>query len=255
MRYVTFAFLIISTMFIAGCSSEQNTDETTLPVAAASSLSGTLSELKKAFESEHRDITLTLNYEASGKLSQQIRSGAPVDVFLTSDPKWMDRLAQEDAIVADTRIDFAQNSLVFVSSRNKSISASQLSDLPNMEVEQIAIGSPDSVSAGKYAKQAMTASGIWDNLEDRLIYTNNAQQTLTYIESGRAEFGIVCASDLTQSDLIKEIFPVDKALHEPIQYQAAVTSTSSTMEASKEFNQFLKTDKAQSILRENGFMD
>lgn len=253
MRYFTFVLLITSITLFAGCSDEGQSGNTKLLVAAASSLSETLSELKNAFESEHQDITLTLNYGASGKLSQQIQSGAPVDVFLSADPKWMDRLVQKEAIAADTRTDFAQNGLVLVSSRNKSISASQLSDLPDMKVEQIAIGNPDSVPAGSYAKQAMTESGIWDDFEDKLIYTSNAQQTLTYVESGNTDFGIVYVSDLTRSDLIKKVFTIDESLHKPIHYPAAVTASSTAKEEAQEFIQFLQTDKAQSILRDNGF--
>ncbi|WP_010531291.1 molybdate ABC transporter substrate-binding protein [Lentibacillus jeotgali] len=254
MRKFMFAFVIISITFFAGCSGgEQSDDDTKLLVAAASSLSETLSELKNAFESEHQNITLTLNYGASGKLSQQIQSGAPVDVFLSASQQWMDRLAQKEAITADTRTNFAQNTLVLVSSRNKSISASQLSDLPDLEVGQIAIGNPDSVPAGNYAKQALTESGIWDEFENKLIYTNNAQQTLTYVESGNTDFGIVYNSDFKRSDLVKKVFAIDGSLHEPIHYPAAVPATSTAKEDAQEFIQFLKSDKAQSILQENGF--
>src|SRR5699024_11133989 len=122
MRYFTFVLLITSITLFAGCPNEGPSGNTKLLVAAASSLSETLSELKNAFESEHPDITLTLNYGASGKLSQQIQQGAPVDVFLSADQKWMDRLAQDDMLLTDTRTDFIGNRLVLVSSRNKSLS-------------------------------------------------------------------------------------------------------------------------------------
>ncbi|HLS07768.1 molybdate ABC transporter substrate-binding protein [Lentibacillus sp.] len=253
MRHLTFVLLILISLLFAGCSNQEEASETKLLVAAASSLSEILSELKNAFESEHPDITLTLNYGASGKLSQQIQQGAPVDVFLSADQKWMDRLAQDDMLLTDTRTDFIGNRLVLVSSRNKSLSASELRDLPDMEIGQIAIGNPETVPAGDYAKQAMRESGIWEELKDQLVYTNNAQQTLTYVESGNTDFGIVYASDLNRSDLVKEVLTVDEELHEPIYYPAAVIAVTKSQEQAEAFVQFLQTDKAQSILQNNGF--
>lgn len=253
MRYIASAFFIIGLLFSAGCANQEESSDTDLLIAAASSLSDTLSELKQAFESEHPDKTLTLNYGASGKLSQQILQGAPVDVFLSADQKWMDRLAEEEMIVTGTRTDFIQNRLVLVSSQNTSFSITELSDLATVDTEQITIGDPDSVPAGNYAEQALRESGVWDDAKDKFVYTNNAQQTLTYIESGNTDIGIVYASDLEQSELVNTVFTIDENLHEPIHYPAAVTTSSQSREAAEAFIQFLQTDKAQSILQENGF--
>ncbi|TFJ92273.1 molybdate ABC transporter substrate-binding protein [Lentibacillus salicampi] len=254
MRSITFVILILGALLFTGCSNQGKTNDTELMIAAASSLTETLSELKSAFEAEHPETTLTLNYGASGKLSQQIRSGAPVDVFLSADQKWMDRLADKDMIATDTRTDFIQNRLVLISSRGKSIPADQLTDLPNVDVGQIAIGNPESVPAGDYAKQALREAGVWQALQDKLVYTSNAQQTLTYVESGNTDFGIVYNSDLKRSDLVKKILTVDESLHEPIKYPAAVTASSTSKEQAKAFIQFLQTDKAQSILQDSGFI-
>ncbi|SFB30038.1 molybdate transport system substrate-binding protein [Lentibacillus halodurans] len=246
-------FLIIGLLLLAGCSNQEESNETEILVAAASSLSDTLSELKEAFESEHPGTTLTLNYGASGKLSRQILQGAPVDVFLSANQKWMNQLTDEDMIVTNTRTDFIQNRLVLISSQNKSFSINALSDLTTLDTEQIAIGEPESVPAGNYAEQTLRQSGIWESLNNKFVYTNNAQQTLTYVESGNTDIGIVYASDLERSGLVNKLLTIDDKLHDPIFYPAAVTTASQSKEKAEQFIQFLQTDEAQSILQEHGF--
>ncbi|MFD1362662.1 molybdate ABC transporter substrate-binding protein [Lentibacillus salinarum] len=253
MRYILSAILISALLVLAGCSSKENQDETELLVAAASSLTDTLSELKRAFEAEHPDIALTLNYGASGKLSQQILQGAPVDVFLSADQQWMDYLAAENKIVTDSRVDFAQNRLVLIANQNVSYSVNTLSELPSLPVEQMAIGDPDTVPAGNYAKQALSNSDVWGDLENAYVYTNNVQQVLTYIESGNTEIGIVYASDLKRSGLVNKLLTIDHKLHEPIRYPAAVTASSRSQKAAETFTQFLQTDQAQAIFQDHGF--
>ncbi|QKY70816.1 molybdate ABC transporter substrate-binding protein [Lentibacillus sp. CBA3610] len=247
------AFMIISILFLTGCTSQEDSGETVLLVAAASSLSDTLSELKQEFESEHPDTTLELNYGASGKLSQQISQGAPVDVFLSADQEWMDQLADEDVIAADTRTDFIQNRLVVISTQNTSFSINELDDLPTLNTDQITIGDPESVPAGKYAEQALRNLNIWEEAKEKFVYTGSAQQTLTYVESGNTEVGIVYASDLERSGLVSELLTIDDNLHDPIEYPAAVIKSSQATEKANAFIQFLQTDDAQAIFEKYGF--
>lgn len=251
MRNTLTFFLII--MLLAGCSSQENSNETEIVVSAASSLTDTLSELKQEFESEHPDTTLTLNYGASGKLSQQISQGAPVDVFLSADQQWMNQLAEKDMIVTDTRADFIQNKLVVISSQGTSFTTNDINDLTTLDTEQITIGDPDSVPAGNYAEQALRNKGVWEDVKDKLVYTSNTQQTLTYVESGNTEIGIVYTSDLERSDLVNELLTIDGNLHDAINYPAAVIKSSQSSEKAGDFIQFLQTKDAQAIFEKYGF--
>ncbi len=165
----------------------------------------------------------------------------------------MDRLAEQNLLAADTRIDFAKNSLTLASSKQKSFAIKSLQQLPELDVKQIALGNPESVPAGKYAEQALKASGVWEDVENKLVHTTDARQTLTYIESENTEIGFVYSSDLKRSDLTKEVLSIDENLHDPITYPAAVMASSEAKQTAKAFLSFLQTDKAQSILEDYGF--
>ncbi|ALX49550.1 molybdate ABC transporter substrate-binding protein [Lentibacillus amyloliquefaciens] len=253
MRNLMSGFLIVCLLFAAGCSGQEGSNNKEILVAAASSLSDTLSELKREFESENPDITLTLNYGSSGKLAQQIKSGAPVDLFLSADQYWMDELEEANRIVSDSRTDFIQNRLAVISTQGTSYSVNTLSDLTTLNTEQITLGDPATVPAGKYAEQALRESGIMGDLKDKFVYTANAQQTLTYVESGNTEIGIVYGSDLERSELVNELLAIDDSLHDPIHYPAAVIESSQVKDESNKFIQFLQSDRAQAILESHGF--
>ncbi|RYG73369.1 molybdate ABC transporter substrate-binding protein [Lentibacillus lipolyticus] len=255
MRYLHLIILLIVLLMSAGCTSQDETEKKEVLISAAASLSDVLAELTDVFEQEHPDVVLSLNYGASGKLAQQISKGAPVDVFLSADQTWMDRLAEQDLLAADTRMNFAHNNLALASSKQKSFSVSSLQELPNLDVKQIALGNPESVPAGKYAEQALKESGVWDAVKGKLVHTSDARQTLTYIESENTEIGFIYTSDLKRSKLTKEVLPIDEALHNPITYPAAVIASSETKQTAKAFLSFLQTDKARSILDKYGFGD
>lgn len=253
MKYITGAFLVIALSMTSCSSNQQSPKEHEVFISAAASLSSVLSEVTNAFESDNPNTTITLNYGASGKLAQQIQQGAPVDVFLSADQKWMDNLADQDMIINDSRTDFTRNKLVLVTSENATLSIKSLQDLTASGIGQIGIGSPKSVPAGDYAKQALIASGIWEDIESQLVYAKDVRQVLTYVESGNTDIGFVYASDLEQSESANKATVIDESLYEPIVYPAAVMSSSTVAEQAKGFIQFLQTDKARAILNKYGF--
>ncbi|MFB4168779.1 molybdate ABC transporter substrate-binding protein [Virgibacillus sp. JSM 102003] len=253
MKYLVYILLALSLLINAGCNNQESTEEHELFISAASSLSDVLSKLGDAFESEHPNTTLTLNYGASGKLAQQIQQGAPVDLFLSADQKWMDNLSEQKMILRNTRANFTQNKLVLVSTDNANTPINNLTELSTSGLDQIALGNPESVPAGSYAKEVLTASGIWNDIKNKLVYAKDVRQVLTYVESGNTDIGFVYASDLKRSKLVTEVTKIDESLYGPINYPAAVMASSDTKEKAKAFIKFLQSDEAQSILAEYGF--
>lgn len=253
MKFIIHTFLVLSLLIAGGCSNQGNTEEQKIMISAAASLSGVLSQIASAFESENVNTTLTLNYGASGKLAQQILQGAPVDVFLSADQKLMDKLSEQDMIIQDTRANFTKNKLVLVANESSNLSLESLENLTSIDLDQIAIGNPESVPVGSYAKQALTALGIWEDLDDQLVYAKDVRQVLTYVESGNTDIGFVYASDLERSKMVEEVTKINTGLYESIDYPAAVIASSETKEKAKAFVEFLKTEEARSILAKYGF--
>jgi molybdate transport system substrate-binding protein len=107
------------------------------------------------------------NFAASGVLIEQITQGAPVDVFASADQETMDRGIEQKLIDADTRRDFAANTLVLVVPAQEPPPVGKLADLDQPSVKRIAIGKLASVPVGRYTKQALEKAGTWTTLESK----------------------------------------------------------------------------------------
>src|SRR6185295_7714537 len=131
------------------------------------SLANAFTELGHAFEAKHPGDKVVLNLAASDVLLKQIEQGAPSDVFASADEATMDRAAQANLIDPATRRDFAGNVLVLIVASGIKPPAN-LADLASGTYMHIALGNPDSVPAGRYAKQVLADAGLWDKLQAQL---------------------------------------------------------------------------------------
>ncbi|WP_431802095.1 molybdate ABC transporter substrate-binding protein [Halobacillus andaensis] len=245
------AFCFIVLLVLTGC--QQSTEqEVELTISAASSTIDVMEEIIEKYESDH-NVTITLNSGSSGKLAQQIQHGAPVDLFISANEQWSNRLAAGENIRPDTQTSIVKNTLILIAPTEKQTSIDNLNQLTTKEDQTIALGEPDSAPAGKYAKQALMNAGIWGEVLDQLVYGNDVRQVLAYVESGNADYGLVYASDAQITDKVKIIAEIDTNTHDPIIYPAAVTSQSNNTEAAEDFLRYLKTDIPQEIFKSYGF--
>ncbi|MUK88154.1 molybdate ABC transporter substrate-binding protein [Ornithinibacillus sp. L9] len=254
--------IIILATFVTltGCSStneinksEPNNQE--LLISVATSLTEVLQEIVELYEMENPHTTITLNIGSSGTLARQIQQGAPADIFLSADEPSMDLLDDQGLLVSDTRIDFTKNQLILIGDQDSSIEVNSLEELMEYDIDQIAIGNPDSVPAGSYTKSALENSGIWNHsrLQNKLIYAKDVRQVLTYVTSGNAEIGFVYYTDVLLSDQVKQLLSINEDLHEPITYPGSVIATSEQREIANDFLLFLKQEKATQLFKKYGF--
>lgn len=260
-------FLVFLLMMLVAVGCSQNTAEqpknekeavaekpVELTISAAASLTDALNEMKQVYENEHKGITLTFNFGASGKLAQQIEQGAPVDIFLSADQQRMDELESKSLIVADTRGNFTGNKLVLIGASNREYSITSYSDINPSSFSYIAIGDPESVPVGTYTKEVLTKIGKWDEMEPKLVLAKDVRQVLTYVESKNADIGFVYLSDALTSDKVKILAEADSSLHKPIIYPAAIVADSEHKPEAKTFIEFLQSDIGQNILKKYGFV-
>lgn len=228
-------------------SSVADADEIT--VSAAASLTNAFTEIKNVFEKIHPGTTVHTNFAASNPLLKQIVEGAPVDVFASADQPTMDKAAAAKVVAPATRKDFAANDLVLISPKGAPRPTS-LKDLEKME--RIAIGNPDSVPAGRYAKAALTSAKLWDSLRSRYILGASVRQVLDYVARGEVDVGFVYATDARQmKDKVDVAMIVDG--HDPIRYPIAVAITGNNPKAGQEFLTFVISKEGQDILARYGF--
>lgn len=252
-RYLVIISFIIITIFIAGCTQkEKSSNEHQLTISAAISLSDVLIELKSLYEQEVSVTQITYNFGGSGTLAQQIQQGAPVDLFISANEQWIDTLLIDHLIDENTLTTLATNELVLIGHSDLDKQETLDKYLLNQDTT-IAIGHPDTVPAGKYAKQVLESLNLYKTLEDQLILAKDVRQVLTYIETGNADYGFVYKSDALSSKSSEILMTIDEALYDPIVYPAAVLTNAEQKEAAIQFLTFLKSDKANKIFESFGF--
>ncbi len=162
-------------------------------ISAAASTTDAVTELAAAYAAAHPGVSFTRNFASSGALAKQLAAGAPVDLFISANPKWMDYLTQKKFVPAADVRTFAFNALVFVG--ESAHPAHGMQDLPSLK--RIAIGSPASVPAGQYAKQALTHAGLYEKLlkANKLVMAKDVRQALVYADRGETDGAFVYKTD------------------------------------------------------------
>lgn len=224
-----------------------------LTIAAAASLTDSMNELKTGFAAEYPNYHLTFTFGSSGKLLTQIQQGAPVDVFLSASQKEMDTLQATSSLVPNTRVNFAGNQLVLIAPKDSKLPLTSFDQIDVASLKQIAFGNPESVPAGRYAKETFESVKLWDKLQGKIVYGSDVRQVLTYVESGNVDLGVVFTSDALSTDKVKILGIAKEDWHKPIIYPGAVLSTSKHQAQADVFLDYLNSEKGISILQKHGF--
>lgn len=256
----------------AGCggasnkgASEGTTEVTTeggkskILVAAAASLQATFdNELIPLFEKENPEITVEGTYASSGDLQQQIESGLDADVFFSAATSNMDTLTEEKLIDKDTVVDLLKNDVVLITPKDSKLGIKSFKDIT--KADTIAIGDPESVPAGKYAKEILTNLGVYNEVEKKASLGASVTEVLSWVAEGSADAGIVYATDAQTENTNgddKEVEVVataeDSMMQTPVVYPVGVVSASAHKDEAKAFEDFLQTDEAKAILEKAGF--
>jgi molybdate transport system substrate-binding protein len=228
-------------------------DEVT--VFAAASLTNALDRVAGAWMEETGQAAV-LSYAGSSALANQIRQGAPADVFISASVEWMDALGQSGDLREGTRRDILGNSLVLIAhgSHAAPVTIDESLDLPGMlGDERLAMALVDAVPAGIYGKAALTALGLWESVEPLVAQSDNVRAALVFVAQGEAPLGIVYATDAAVADNVTVIGTFPSGSHDPITYPAAITAQSDSP-AAEAFLDYLTSDTARAIWREFGFV-
>lgn len=218
-------------------------------VSAAASLTNAFKDIAADFEKANPDCKVHLNFAASNPLLKQMVEGAPVDVFASADQETMDKAVAARVVDSATRVNFVSNSLTLIVPHNAKAPAA-VADLLTMK--RVAVGKPESVPAGRYARQSLTAAGIWEKLQPKLIYGASVRQVLDYVARGEVDAGIVYATDAAQQAAKVKVALV-LGDHAPVLYPVAVASTGKNPAGGKAFLDFVRSEKGQATLARYGF--
>jgi molybdate transport system substrate-binding protein len=190
-------------------------------------------------------------FGASGQLAQQIKAGAPFDLFLSANRAFARDLADAGFLDPETVRPYAVGTLVLVVARDPSTPVAGLGDLTRPEVKKVAIANPKTAPYGAAAKQALEKSGLWDKLQDRLVIADSVRQALQYVQTGNAEAGLVGRS-ISGVPEVKAI-EVDSALYEPIEQNLGVIKASTKAELAAALAKFVTDPGGQDVFAKHGF--
>lgn len=223
-----------------------------LTVSAAASLTNVFNELAPRFEAGKPGVTLRFNFGAPGVLLQQIAQGAPVDVLASADQATVLRGMEQKLLDADSRRDFALNTLVLVVPATGGPAVRTLADLGSPSVKRIAVGKVATVPVGRYTREALESGGLWRTLESRFVYADTVRQVLDYVARGEVDAGFVYRTDaLIAADKVRVVLVAGG--HTPVSYPAIVVSDSRHKALARDFIAFLATPAAQDVLAKHGF--
>lgn len=224
-----------------------------LNVSAAASLEKALKKLAAGFE-QKENAKLVFNLASSGDLQAQIEQGAPADIFISAANKQMDALEEKGLIDSASRSNLLGNELVLIVPEASNISINKLEDLAqSKDIERIAMGDPDTVPAGKYAKESLEKMKVWEAVQAKIIPGKDVRQILSYIETGNTDIGFIFRSDAESSNEAKIIYSVPSNYHKPIVYPGAVLKDAEQPDLAAKFLKYLKSDEAQQVFKEFGF--
>ena len=237
----------------ASCGRGQNDgNHVEVTVAAAASLRSVLPELIAAFNAEHGRPTIATAYGASGDLRKRVQDGAPIDavLFAASDP--VDQLIKTGHVLADSRRVIAHNRLVLIGPKGgRRIEWNSLDAIP--EGEKLAIGEPEAVPAGAYAKKALQALGKWDALSGRMVFGGDVAAVLAYARRGEVIGAIVYATEVVGIDDVVVFDEATGAWAPKADVVVGAVKDASHARQASSFLDFLSSPKARGILKARGF--
>jgi molybdate transport system substrate-binding protein len=249
-HYRLVVFALLASFAAAGALAAQRE----IVVFGAISLTDALGAAATQFERDH-GVRVKQSYAASSILARQIEAGARADVFASADADWMDYLAQRKLIDEPSRRTLASNRLVLIA---PAASAASLRIAPNFALAaalgqrgRLAMGDPEFVPAGRYAKAALVSLGIWPTLRSRVVGAQDARAAVMFVARGETPFGIVFRTDALLETRIRIVDTFAPNTHPPIQYPIATLRGAAPQ--ARVFVDFLLSPAGKAVLRDFGF--
>lgn len=233
---------------MSGCSDRR---QNSLTISAASSLTKPLAQVLEAYDAQGAPVRTTLNIGSSGALAQQIINGARVDVYISANQNWIEKLKERDLIAENTETVFLKNELILAVSSESNYRSAE--DLFRSSGYKLALGTPESAPVGEYAIKWLKNSGNLERTRSHLVFLKNEQQVLRAIIDKHATAGIIYKSSHIQSDRIKILEIPDPAMYPSVRYSIAILKASGNLNNATALVAFLKGPVSKKIWLDLGF--
>ncbi len=244
-----------STHLIAACtlffSLAIHAEEIT--IAAAADLKFAMDEIVTTFKRDHPSENVKVIYGSSGKFYTQIQQGAPFDMYFSADIDYPRELVKSGMSVGEVT-PYAIGRIVLWSA-SLDASGMTLKSLTDPKITRIAIANPKHAPYGKRAEEALRASGLWEKVEQKLVFGENIAQTAQYVQTGSAQVGIIALSLALNPELASKggHALIADHLHTPLEQGFMITKRAQGKPLAKIFADYMASKHARATMMKYGF--
>ena len=222
-------------------------------VFAAANVTYAFDELKAEFAKSNPDTKVTVTLGASGALSTQVKNGAPADVFMAANMKFVQDLYDTKFAVTKPVV-YAQGALALFTIRDIDL-AKGINAVEGLKA--IAIANPETAPYGKASIEALKKAGIYDKVEKNIILAKSIGEALSQALSA-ADVGFIAASAMYDKKMAehkegKNFILIDPALYTPIDQGMVILKHGENNPEAKAFYDFIRSDRAKEIFRKFGY--
>jgi molybdate transport system substrate-binding protein len=243
--------LAVCLLIPASCAAGQE-----ITVAAAADMTAVLPELV-ALYTKQTGQAVKASFGSSGNLTNQIRNGAPFDVFFSADEEYPNQLVADGLALKDSLYQYAVGRLVLWVPSGSTLDVQKLGiqALSDPLVQKIAMANPQHAPYGRAAEAALKHFGIYDQVGEKLVLGENVAQAAQFVESGNAQAGLIALSHALAPAMKSKgrywIIPLDS--YPTLNQAAVVLSRSKSQAAARKFLEFVRAPEATSLLAVYGF--
>ena len=248
MRNITLFILLLVSSLSFSC---QRDDTASLNIATAANMQFAMQAITTAFTME-TGIKCNMIVSSSGKLTAQIREGAPFDVLVSANMKYPQALHEDSLSWTEPKV-YAYGKLVLWS-----MAASIMPDIESLgsdSLKFVAVANPQNAPYGQAAMKVLENLGHLPDIESKLVYGESIAQTNQFITSGAAELGFTAKSVVLSNQMGGQgsWLEVDASLYDPIAQGVVLLKNSEQVDQARQFYNFLFSERAQSILVNFGY--
>lgn len=218
-------------------------------VLAASSLTDVLPAVGEGW-TRATGVPVRFSFDATSRLAPQALEGAPADVFFSADETWMSWLRDRNGVDPASITSFLGNELVVVvpASSPSPGGPEGLAGLSRLAL------AGENVPAGRYSREALEASGVWERVAGSVVRGGSVRGTLEWVARGEVDAGIVYRTDAQVQPAVRVAFAFPQGSHRPVRYPAAVLSRSRRKELATAFLAYAAGAEARTVFQAAGFV-